>query len=426
MEPARDPSAKTTADHYEWLHILGEGAFGDVWLATDKETKTNYAIKKMLKSHLSKEANKKSVMNERNVLSQCNHPNIVKLYKAFRDDEYFYYVLSLAPNGELLGQVKKHKGLSLQCVQFYAAELVLCLEYLHTSIGCIHRDLKPENLLLDENMHLLLTDFGTSKLISKEEGKILRKGSFVGTPDYMPPELCKSTMSCFASDLWSLGVVVYQCLTARLPFRGATEYLTMQKVQGGIKNLVYPYEFPPVAKAFIESLLQLDPEARLGVNDFALIKAHPFFESINFNTVNQSTPPTPAPFGKMTWQEDVIREEQERAKEKQAEIRAKWEKFLRSSENIVEIGMVIKTRKMSHKKRCLILTDAPRLFYVDQKKMEYKGECLILNSMKIEIKNNIVWQIVLPSRVYYFEDLEKNSQRWADVLEPLAKVAPSK
>jgi serine/threonine protein kinase len=61
----------------------------------------------------------------------------------------------------------------------------------------------------------------------------VRKGSFVGTPDYMPPELCKSTMSCFSSDLWSLGVVAYQCLTARLPFRGATEYLTMQKVRGG-------------------------------------------------------------------------------------------------------------------------------------------------------------------------------------------------
>lgn len=65
-----------------------------VWLATDKETGVNYAIKKMLKSHLSKEANKKSVMNERNVLSKCNHPNIVKLYKAFRDDEYFCMIFA--------------------------------------------------------------------------------------------------------------------------------------------------------------------------------------------------------------------------------------------------------------------------------------------------------------------------------------------
>jgi len=75
----------------------------------------------------------------------------------------------------------------------------------------------------------------------------------------------------------------------------------------------------------------------------------------------------------MTWQEDVIREEQERIAAKQKEVRQKWEKFLRSNENILEIGMVIKTRKLSHKKRCLILTDTPRLFYVDQKKWNIKA-----------------------------------------------------
>lgn len=414
-------SQKITANHYEWLQVLGEGAFGDVWLATDKETGVNYAIKKMLKSHLSKEANKKSVMNERNVLSKCNHPNIVKLFKAFRDDEYFYYVINLAPNGELLGQIRKHKGLSLAITQFYVAEIVLCLEYLHTEIGVIHRDLKPENLLLDENFHILLTDFGTSKLISFEEGKVARKGSFVGTPDYMPPELCKSTLSCFSSDLWSLGVCVYQMLTARSPFRAATDYLTMQKVQTGLKSVAYPHEFPPVAQSFIEALLQIDPNDRLGAKTFDDIKKHPFFEPINWSTLQTTKPPPITPFGKMTWEEDVIREEKERAEAKKNEIRQKWEKFLRNNENIIEIGMVIKTRKMSHKKRCLILTDAPRLFYVDQKKMEYKGECVISPAMKVEVKNTIVWQIVLPGRIYYFEDLEKNSQRWADVLTELAK-----
>lgn len=92
-----------------------------VVLATEKATGTQFAVKKMLKVHLSKENNKKFVMNERNVLSQCDHPNIVRLFKAFRDDDYFCmflrplifiltvldYVLNLAPHGELLGQIRK-------------------------------------------------------------------------------------------------------------------------------------------------------------------------------------------------------------------------------------------------------------------------------------------------------------------------------
>jgi hypothetical protein len=82
-------------------------SFSQVVLAKEKATGKEYAIKKMLKSFLSQDRNKKFVMNERNVLSKCDHPNIVKLYQAFRDDEFFYYVLNLAPNGELLGAIRK-------------------------------------------------------------------------------------------------------------------------------------------------------------------------------------------------------------------------------------------------------------------------------------------------------------------------------
>jgi 3-phosphoinositide dependent protein kinase-1 len=115
------------------------------------------------------------------------------------------------------------------------AEVICSLEYLHIQIGVIHRDLKPENLLVDANWHILLTDFGTSKIVTNEEGSVPRKGSFVGTPEYMPPELVKNTESCFASDLWSLGCTLYQLICGRPPFRGVTEYLTMQKVEKVLK-----------------------------------------------------------------------------------------------------------------------------------------------------------------------------------------------
>jgi len=249
-----------------------------------------------------------------------------------------------------------------------------------------------------------------------------RKGTFVGTPDYMPPELCKSTMSCFSSDLWSLGVIVYQMLTTRSPFRAATDYLTMQKVQTGVKALVYPHEFPQVAKDLIEALLQIDPNDRLGAKSYVDLKKHPFFDGITWDNVSTSIPPPLASFGKMTWEEDVLREEQERLEAKKKETREKWEKFLKAGENILEIGYVIKTRKLSHKKRCLILTDAPRLFYVDNKNMVYKGECeLDKVNLKVIVDNSICFRAVLPNRTYFFEDLEKNPQRWQDAIEEVLK-----
>lgn len=215
----------------------------------------------------------------------------------------------------------------------------------------------------------------------------------------MPPELVKETKSCFASDLWSLGCTIYQMLCARPPFRGVTEYLTMQKVQEGIKAVVYPDPFPEVAKDLIAELLKTEPEQRLGADDYSKLKAHPFFEGIVWQDLHKQSPPPIQSFGPMRWQEDIIREEQERLNREKEELRQKWfedfsnllmcrEKFLykKPPENIVESGMVIKARKLSHKKRFLILTDSPRIFYVDPKKMEFKVCCFFSTVDLLRVK----------------------------------------
>jgi len=405
---------------------LGEGAFGDVVLATEKKTGRQFAVKKMLKVHLSKESNKKFVMNERNVLQKCNHPNIVKLYSAFRDDEFFYYVLNLAPNGEIHGQIRKNKGLHLDCVRFWTAETVLALEYLHTQIGVIHRDLKPENLLLDANWHILLTDFGTANIAGTAEGVLARKGSFVGTIEYMPPELVKDTSSCFASDLWSLGCTVYQMITSKPPFRALTEYLTMNKIQEGFNAISFPEPFPEVARDLIEKLMKTNPHERLGAKTYAQLKAHPFFTGIDWVNIHNIKPPTSQPPStKMMWKEDILKEEEERiAKEKQ-ELRDKWATFLQNSENIVEHGNVIKQRGFSRKKRMLILTDYPRFMYIDQRRMELKGEILFDSTLRIELRNDIAWRIITPKRIYELEDIGKDSARWSDAVEKLKQKEKS-
>jgi len=318
MTEARKPRE---AD-YKWGKTLGEGAYGDVILATEIATGTQFAIKKMLRAHLeAKESTRKIVMNERNVLSLCDHPNIVHLHKAFRDADYFYYVLDFATNGDLHCQILKLGALHMDCVKFWTREIVCALEYLHCTVGCIHCDLKPENILLDSQFHVLLTDFGTSKIVDKAEGKLARKGSFVGTVDFMAPELVESSQTCFASDLWSLGCLVYQLLCGRPPFRLCTEYLTMKKLQGGLSSVAFPTPFSPTARSLIESLLQLDPRARLGCDDFAALKAHPFFEGVS----ETKQPPEPrASSENFVWEEDVLREEKEREKMEKAKLRERW------------------------------------------------------------------------------------------------------
>lgn len=207
-------------------------------------------------------------------------------------------------------------------------------------------------------------------------------------------------------------------LCNRPPFRGLSEYLTFQKVTAG--TLVYPNSFPEVAKDLIGKLLVRDPFARLGANDYADLKSHPFFAYIKWDDILKS--PAPAiekPIEPWVWQEDIIREEEERKRLKKQEERKEWEQFLLENEQILESGLIFKRRKLSIKKRMLILTDTPRIFYIDPRRRILKGEVPWSKKLYIEIRNDVVWRINTPKRIYYLEDLKKNSQRWADAVRKL-------
>ncbi|KAI0803366.1 kinase-like domain-containing protein [Xylaria sp. FL0064] len=284
---------------FSFGRVLGEGSYSTVYLATDRQTLKEYAIKVLEKRHIIKERKIKYVNIEKDTLNRLtDHPGIVRLYYTFQDENSLYYVLDLCSGGELLGVLKKTGTFDIECTRYFGAQILDAIEYMH-SRGVIHRDLKPENVLLDDQLHVKITDFGTARLLSDprasqappriedtgtssrgNEQDDSRAASFVGTAEYVSPELLTNKNACKASDLWAFGCIIYQMLTGRPPFKGGSEYLTFQK----IVNLDYdfPPGFPPAARDLVERLLVLDPARRLTIEH---IKNHEFFEGQQFGKI---------------------------------------------------------------------------------------------------------------------------------------------
>ncbi|KAK4697235.1 3-phosphoinositide dependent protein kinase-1, partial [Lecanoromycetidae sp. Uapishka_2] len=285
-------NVKKGVKDFHFGRTLGEGSYSTVMAATDRETGKEYAIKVLDKRHIIKEKKVKYVNIEKDTLNRLtDHPGVVRLYYTFQDEQSLYFVLDLASQGELLGVLKRMTTFDEECTRFYGAEILDTIDYMHAR-GVIHRDLKPENVLLDDQMHVKITDFGTAKILdlprrspkeasgdgndsgSPLDGANVNKAnSFVGTAEYVSPELLKDKQACKASDLWAFGCIIYQLLAGRPPFKAGNEYLTFQKIVA--LDYQFPKGFPEVAKDLVERLLVLEPASRLSIEH---IKNHEFFD----------------------------------------------------------------------------------------------------------------------------------------------------
>lgn len=191
------------------------------------------------------------VFVERNVLQFLRHPAIVRLHSTFKDKNKLYFLLDKVANGTLHDLIRRRFSLNDDLVKVFAAEIIEALEYMH-SMQIAHRDLKPGNILLDKNFHIVLCDFGTAKINNPEIAKRIPKKahqnpdpksyssltdttnllngqservySFVGTEEYVAPEILLDKPSSYSSDLWSLGVIIYQMLVGKTPFKGHNEF----------------------------------------------------------------------------------------------------------------------------------------------------------------------------------------------------------
>ncbi|KAG2146408.1 kinase-like protein [Suillus bovinus] len=284
---ARSANGRLGAQEFSFGDTLGEGSYSTVMRARYIRTGQEYAIKILDKNHLIRKDKMLVALAEKNVLVKlgAGHPGIIHLHWTFQDEWSLFFVLDLAPNGEMQSRISRLGSLSLTSSRYYAAQIVDALEYMHGK-DVIHRDLKPENLLLDAQFRIKITDFGTGKIL---ENGADRAKTFVGTAQYVAPELLESNETSKSSDLWALGCIIYQMISGRFAFQGLSEYLTWQKIKS--LDYTFPDGFDEDAKDLVRRLFVHDPTQRLGAggpdsaHSYAALRAHPFFASVSWETL---------------------------------------------------------------------------------------------------------------------------------------------
>ncbi|KAJ9565819.1 hypothetical protein OSB04_001785 [Centaurea solstitialis] len=353
-----DGSSSLSFRDFSLVRQIGSGDIGKVYLCRlrnadeEEEGRCYYAMKVVDKEVLALKKKTERAATEKKILNMLDHPFLPSLYAQFEASHFSCVVMEYCSGGDLhsLRHKQPRKRFSLSAARFYAAEVLVALEYLHM-LGIIYRDLKPENVLVRSDGHIMLTDFDLSlcsdaipavqsqslssspdvvssssspavhrstshpfsclpsqlfrskkvqsfsadKRLFVAEPVSARSCSFVGTHEYVSPEVASGNSHGNAVDWWALGIFVYEMVYGCTPFAGVSNEATLRNI---VKK---PLQFPtgsPVssreaqARDLISRLLDKDPENRFGSKRGAAdIKTHPFFNGLNFALIRSAMPP---------------------------------------------------------------------------------------------------------------------------------------
>ncbi|KAL2864652.1 putative serine/threonine protein kinase (Nrc-2) [Aspergillus lucknowensis] len=305
---------------FDKIKLIGKGDVGKVYLVREKKSSRLYAMKVLSKKEMIKRNKIKRALAEQEILATSNHPFIVTLYHSFQSEDYLYLCMEYCSGGEFFRalQTRPGKCISEDAARFYAAEVTAALEYLHL-MGFIYRDLKPENILLHQSGHIMLSDFDLSKqsgpggaptMIPGRSGNSntslptidtksciadFRTNSFVGTEEYIAPEVINAYGHTSAVDWWTLGILIYEMLYGTTPFKGKNRNATFGNIlrdevqfpeQGGAQQI------SNICKSLIRKLLIKDETKRLGARAGASdVKMHPFFRQTQWALIRHMKPP---------------------------------------------------------------------------------------------------------------------------------------
>jgi aurora kinase len=261
---------EVTITDFDILKELGSGSFGNVYLVRHKVTKAEYAIKAIDKRNKTNQEEKPYFRREVEVMYKVHHKNVVKLFGHFEDNNYCYFIMEYISKGNVynLLPTDKKKRLSTKVCSFIIRDIISAVYFLHhMHPPIIHRDIKPENVLLGDNLVAKLTDFGWSNYMRDDE----KRTTVCGTPIYLAPEIMEEKEHDEAVDLWCIGVLLFELVTATPPFLG-NDLDTLKENVLKLK-INWPKDINVDAKNLIMKILKLDPKQRLPLEE--MIK-HPF------------------------------------------------------------------------------------------------------------------------------------------------------
>lgn len=321
-------------EDFELIKTLGTGTFARVWLvrlrdARDGDENTVFALKILRKVDVIRLKQVEHVRNERNVLAKvAGHPFITTMVASFQSLDSLYMVLDYCPGGEVFSYLRRARRFNEPTSQFYAAEIVLILEFLHEREGVAYRDLKPENILIDAEGHLKLVDFGFAKKVENRETYTL-----CGTPEYLAPEVIRNTGHGTAVDWWAFGILVYEFLVGQPPFWDQNPMKIYEQIVEG--RVRFPSAMSPDARDLISGLCTVDTSKRLGniSGGAQRVKSHPWFAKIDWEKLYNrevNGPIVPHLRGPAdTRNFDEYEPESDRREPYTKELSDKWEEFFK-------------------------------------------------------------------------------------------------
>jgi serine/threonine protein kinase len=252
----RNPMFTSPAD-FTKNKELGSGAFATVFDVTHKVTGRHYAMKQINLAALSL-LDQENVEKELEIHTTLNHEHVIRLYDFFIEENSVLLILEIAGRGNLFRYINRKRINEAEVKKFFV-QTSLAIDYLHTQ-GVIMRDLKPENLLMDQDYNIKLCDLGWAARLSDTAYCRAKAGTYA----YMSPESLQGQLQDTKSDVWSLGVLLYELSYNREPYSGNSCNDQLRKIQTNVLNFQLPID--PEAKLLITAILRQNPRERPGMD----------------------------------------------------------------------------------------------------------------------------------------------------------------